>query len=588
MRVLLFCLGLLASFVTMPAAEAQEQAWLQVEAQPSLAGATERARAYASRFPDVEGYQTGSGWYAIVLGPMTPGDAAARLLSLRRANLIPRDSFLSDGSAHGQRFWPAGLPTELVTEPTTEPLAADSAIEQTAIAPEPPAEPVVVALPEETQSQARAAEDALDRDAKMALQTALQWFGHYDSAIDGAFGAVTRKSMAGWQAANGFDPTSVLTTRQRGTLIANQRTDQAEFGFETITEAQSGIEITLPMALLAFDHYEPPFVHYAEKNGSGLRVILISQPGDGANLAGLYDILQTLVIVPPDGERALQEKSFTINAVSADVQSFAYAEAGRGQVKGYLAVWNPADQARMARILPVLKASFRGVGDKALDPGLVPMTDTTRRGLLSGLEVRKPRLSRSGFFITADGLVLTSIEAVTDCGRVTLNRDTAATVTLTDPALGIAVLTPAARLGPPSVAEFSPAPGRIGAAVAVSGYSYEDALPAPVLTFGTLEDLSGLDGTPGLTRIAVPVLPGDAGGPVLDGSGAVLGMLLPAPSGARQLPEGVAFAVPSDLLVARLAQAGVSASTAANSATASPDALSAKGLGMTVLVSCWD
>ena len=31
----------------------------------------------------------------------------------------------------------------------------------------------------------------------------------------------------------------------------------------------------------------------------------------------------------------------------------------------------------------------------------------------------------------------------------------------------------------------------------VAGYSYEDRLPAPVMTFGTLEDVTGLNGETG-------------------------------------------------------------------------------------------
>lgn len=148
--------------------------------------------------------------------------------------------------------------------------------------------------------------------------------------------------------------------------------------------------------MVAFDHYEPPFVHFAERNGSGLRVILISQPGDVAALSGLYDVLQTLA-VPHEGERSKGEKSFTINAQSDTVRSYAYAEAAKGAVKGCLVVWKPGDAARMERILPALKASFRSVGDKALDPGLVPLDAATKAGLFAGLEVRKPKLSRSGF-----------------------------------------------------------------------------------------------------------------------------------------------------------------------------------------------
>jgi S1-C subfamily serine protease len=285
--------------------------------------------------------------------------------------------------------------------------------------------------------------------------------------------------------------------------------------------------VTLPLGLVAFDHYEPPFVHFNPKVEGGMRVILISQPGDRAALYGLYDILQTLALVPLEGERSRNERSFEINGVGPTVQSYAYAELSRGLVKGYLVVWAPEQSKQAERVLTQVKSSFRAVGNRALDPGMVPMTDAARRGLLAGLELRRPKFSRSGFYVDATGKVVTSTEAVAQCGRITLDGVTEASVTLTDSALGLAVLTPKTPLAPQVVAGFQIAADRIGAEVAVAGYAYEDTLPAPVMTFGTLEDVAGLNGEAGVKRLGIATLPGDAGGPVMDGTGAVLGMLLP-------------------------------------------------------------
>jgi hypothetical protein len=151
------------------------------------------------------------------------------------------------------------------------------------------------------------------------------------------------------------------------------------------------------------------------------------------------------------------------------------------------------------------------------------------------------------------------------------------------------VLTPATTLAPPAFAAFATAPARIGGEVTVSGYSYEDSLPAPVLTRGTLEDNAGLAGEAELSRITAPVLPGDAGGPVLDATGAVIGLLLPAATdAAKQLPEGVAFVAQAGAIGQTLAGAGIPLTPAPSIGIATPDALSASALGMTVLVSCWE
>lgn len=577
----------LAALVWAGGASAQDRAWVQVEAQPSLSEAQERARAYAAISNDVVGYQLGSRWYGVALGPYDRATAEATLRQLRGQGLIPRDSFVSDGSNFRDQFWPEGNVEQGAVAPEAEaevPQPEAPAEEVTA----PAVEPVAVE-PEETPAEARRSEAALSQDERMDLQRALQWYGFYNAKIDGAFGAGTRRSMADWQTAMGLEPTGILTSRQRATLVANWRADLAEFGFETVNEGEAGIEINLPLGLVAFDHYEPPFVHFSEKNGSGMRVILISQPGDQSALYGLYDILQTLTIVPMEGERSRKERSFEINGRNADIASYSYAELSQGLIKGYVLVWNPTDDEQAGRVLGAMKASFRPVGNRALDPGMVPMSDATRKGLLSGLEMRRPKLSRSGFYVDGTGRVATTIEAVAACGRITLDGTTDAEVVVSDPATGVALVRPKVALAPPVVGAMQLGPDRLGAEIAVAGYSYEDSLPAPVITFGTLEDTKGLDGQEGVKRLGIATLPGDAGGPVIDSTGAVLGMLLPRETGgSRVMPEGVEFATSAASIAALLQGNGLSATEAPASGALAPEDLTRKAMGMTVLVGCWE
>ena len=128
MKVLGLVIGLCALLMALPVM-AQDKSWLQIEAQPNLNTAMDRARAYAALFPDVEGYRLRNGWYGIALGPTPTDAAAARLLDLRRQNLIPADSYLADGASYTERFWPVGQDaTNLgTTEPAAEaPPAAES------------------------------------------------------------------------------------------------------------------------------------------------------------------------------------------------------------------------------------------------------------------------------------------------------------------------------------------------------------------------------------------------------------------------------------------------------------------------------
>ena len=549
-------------------AGAQEQVWVQIESYPSEETARARATAYAGEFPDVQ-VMSGGAWHAIVLGPYGADDARAALDDLRRSGRVPEDAFVTDGA----KFKSVDV-----------------------VAPSPPPENTGAVSPaaapsDETPKQARASEAELSDADRMALQSALKWYGFYNSSIDGAFGAGTRKSMAAWQEASGFEPTGVLTTQQRATLVANHAADLAEFGFETVTETEAGIEITLPLSLVSFDHYAPPFAHFTEKDGSGLQITLISEPGGVEALAGLYDILQTLEAVPITGPRERKETSFTIEGTSDKVQSYAYAETRDGTVKGYLVAWKPADAARMQRILPALQASFRGLGDKALDPGLVPIDEATKAGMLSGLEFRQPKSVASGFFVDDKGHVATSLANVGACAKLTLGLDTEAGLIAQDAATGLALLAATSPMVPQAVAQLASANPAPGIEIAVAGYSYGARLPAPVLTFGRLDAAAGLTEEPGFLRLAAPLMAGDMGGPVLDTAGRVLGLAIPVPAdSAKHLPQGMALAAGSAPLAALLQGAGIvtPAPVQGSSAALSPDALNTAALGMTVQVACWD
>ncbi len=572
---------LLALVTGSPPAQAQDaDVWVQIEAQPDLAGAEDRARAYAALFPETNGFRLRSGWYAIVLGPFSPAEAERRLATLSSQRLIPTDSFIAFSRNLGDRFWPpegAALPAD--------PVSAE-------VAPEVATEPTVTLakIPDETRAEARDSEVLLTEDQRKDLQTALQWFGFYEGGIDGAYGPGTRASMAAWQEAQGMlEPTGILTSRQRADLMASYADETAAFGFATLTDDEAGITLILPLGLVEFDHYEPPFVHFRSKDPQGPQIILISQPGDQAAFSGLYDVLQTLETVPMTGERSRDEARFRINGLSDTTSTTVFAELRGGLIKGWMLISTPGNEVRDGRILQAMESSFVTDSARALDPGMVPMGAETRAGLLSGLEVRKPRFSRSGFFIDAAGTVLTTAEAVNACGRITLDRGTEATVTLADSASGLALITPTTPLAPRAVAELQLAPERIGTEVMVAGYAYEDRLPAPVMTFGTLEDVTGLNGEAGVKRLAIETLAGDAGGPVLDATGAVIGMLLPAPAdSARLLPAGVQFAASASEIARVLAPSGVTLLQSARRSALAPADLAEAGGGMTVLVSCWD
>lgn len=568
------------SSLALGPALAQEGRWVQLEAHRELDVALDRAQEYQNGIGNVSGFQLPSDWYAITLGPFeTDTDAFEVRRQLRAERAIPADAFVSNGENYGVRVFPAdgAAVAPVVTPPVAE-----------VAAPEPLAAAVPEPEPEETLREAQAGERALDRDERAEIQTALQWFGFYTQRIDAAFGPGTRRSMAAWQADRGFDDTGVLTTRQRAQLLDEYQGELAALGMQTMRDEEAGIEIALPMAMVDFDRYEAPFSHFTAKDDSGVQVLLLSQPGNQATLFGLYEIMQTLEIVPLDGDRERSSNSFVLTGQNDDLRSHTFARFRGGQIKGFTLVWTPERDDQMARVLPMMQDSFTTFGG-TLPESTGQASQIARSALLAGLSVRRPDFSRSGFYIDATGTVVTTAAAVAQCERVTIDEAYTARIRAVDEALNIAVLEPETPLVPLAFAQFADGAAPLGQEVTISGFSFEDMLTRPVLTFGRLDADTGLNGEDGILRLNATVAQGDLGGPIFGQNGAVIGLLSGQPDmDNRQLPPEVNFAASSQAIRAFLSQNGVSSGTLRDGVTVTPQHLTRVAGDLTVLVSCWN
>lgn len=591
----------LAWMVATGAARAQEEtAWVQIEARRTLTEAQSQVRGYAGRLEDVVGHALSSGWYGIALGPYSAEDAGVVLRSLRASGAIPQDSFIVDGGNFGAQFWPVGTGAATTPQALPEAVAAGTAPEtapetapdlsQAEPAPETiaAAEPEPEPEPDETPREAQASEAALSRGEKEQLQIALQWAGFYNSTIDGLFGRGTRGAMAAWQEANGYDPTGVLTTRQRAALIADYNSVLDGLDLQRVRDDATGIEMVLPTGVVAFAAYDPPFARFNPRGDLPAQVLLISQEGTRERMFGLYEILQTLEIVPPEGPRERRDTGFTLEGIDDRTHSFTEVRLIDGQIKGFTLVWPAGDEERRTRLLAEMRASFTPVAG-VLDPALARPGEDQAVDLVSGLAVRKPILTRSGFFIDGRGTVVTTADVTTGCGSLTIDGGTEARVAYRDADRGLAVLTPEAPLSPRAVAAFQTGVPRIQSEVAVAGFPFGGVLAAPAVTFGRIADIRGLNGEEEVKRLALTATDGDAGGPVMDNGGAVLGMLLPrTQDDGRILPNDVGFSLDAEAVLGALSEAGFVAQRTDSIAAITPELLARRAAEVTVLVSCWE
>lgn len=583
MKTLAIWVICLAFAVTAQSARAQDGMWIQLEAQPSLTAAQTRAQVYTASQDLIAGFALGRNWFAVVMGPYSREDAATKLRQLKQDGIAPGDAFLTDGARFGLQFWPVGVAAPTTAQPlaTDPPSAADAAVATVT------SDAAPVTLPDETVQEARVSEQSLSQKQKEELQTAMAWAGFYEARIDGAFGRGTRGAMEAWQLANGYTPTGILTTAQRAQLVGAYNAVLDGMDLQTVRDTAAGIEMLIPTGVVSFQEYEPPFARFAAKGDLPAQVLLISQEGDRNRMSGLYEILQTLAVVPTEGERSRNDDGFRINGIGPDVQTYITARLTDGQIKGFALIWPAGDDARFSRIRDEMEASFTIV-DGVLDPAMAQPDDDQAVDLVAGLQIRRPKLSRTGFYIDKNGSVLTDAMAVETCDEITIDGSHDATVKMRDDTLGIAVLTPTEPLSPQSVAAFQTQIPRLQSEVAVAGYPYGGVLVSPTLTFGRLADIRGLNGEDNVKRLALAAQDGDAGGPVFDNGGAVLGMLLPRkPLNGQVLPADVSFLLDADEILAALTAAGIAANTTDTLAYMPPETLTLRAAESTVLVSCW-
>lgn len=591
--------GLAGTVVTVrpdpvQAQQGEAQVWIQIEAKNSRPRIEERLRVWSETLPNVTGFVMASGWYAAALGPYSRQEAADVLNELRLLRAIPSDSFIADARVYRSALEPLGpAPVEALPPPISGAQPAPT----TPIEVSPLGIGTEAALPgprglldPESPAEARRAESQLTRDERIEIQRALLWAGVLRSGVDGVFGPGTRGAVAAWQEAMRREPTGYLTRYQREELLGSWRAELSALGLDLVRDEEAGIEAELPLALVAFDTYAPPFATYKAKGDSGMEIRLISQPGDQQALAELYDRLQTSGLLTGEGPRSRRPRGFEITALSDMAEGHAWAELSEGVIKGYLVTARRADGARTARVLRGLQTSFRSLPGQVLDPGLVPLEESAKAAMLTGIEKRQPKRAGSGVFATPTGLVVTAQSVVEACGKITLDGGVEAQILAADPGAGVALLQPRAALAPRGVARFAESLPQPGSEVAVAGYSFGADLPLPSMTFGRFEAPTGLDGQPGRARLSLPALMGDIGGPVLGEDGRVIGILQAVPaSPGRELPETVSYLAPAPTVIAGLQarMPGLQSLPPAGGRMVAED-LSQIGNAMAVQVLCWN
>lgn len=286
------------------------------------------------------------------------------------------------------------------------------------------------------------------------------------------------------------------------------------------------------------------------------------------------------------------------SAYGADPALIAEAQRLLGRL-GYDA--GPADGVAGRRTRGAVAAYQRASGmpeDGEIDADLVEHLRRAVAARAAPPVERQPAVtgSGSGFFVSAEGHVLSNAHVVKGCRRLRVQppggEAIGASLLARAAADDLALLK--AETDPPAAAQFrTGAPLRQGESVLAYGFPLAGALASSGnATVGHVTALAGLGDDSRLLQISAPVQPGNSGGPLLDASGGVVGVIvgkLDALKTARaigDIPQNVNFAIKASVATNFLEAQGVPFATQPAGRALATEDIAARARAITVRVDC--
>lgn len=206
---------------------------------------------------------------------------------------------------------------------------------------------------------------------------------------------------------------------------------------------------------------------------------------------------------------------------------------------------------------------------------------------------RKPakRSTGTGFIVSADGYILTNNHVVAGCAEIHI-KPLVVPVVATDAKRDLALLKVGANFK--RFATFRDGAIRKGESVVVAGFPLHGVLASDLkITTGTVSGLAGPGNNSTLLQLSAPIQKGNSGGPLLDLSGHVVGVIvskLDALKMARatgDIPQNVNFAIKGDVAREFMAAHNVQVVTAPSIADLAPADVAERAQLYTALFECW-
>ena len=431
----------------------------------------------------------------------------------------------------------------------------------------------------------REAQAEFDGGLNIKLRQIMQlWLiaGGYTNAVPTEhFTPHTFKAVQQFQAENGYAPTGRLDTAQVERLIAVAKPTIAQWGFEKVVFPNHAATIWVPFGLGLDVRSTESGLHYKDRQG---RLSLDFVSVAHGSVYGVHDAM--LADKNAKGwdihYEAAKDDWFVISATSPDNADHYYRYHQDGDaVTGFALEWNNAAGNINGERIAVIDSAVLGAsmkGDFFVDPpgsdapaataNAAPPPEQQPAALPTNPAPEPPKpegvTTGTAFFVSDDGYLVTNAHVVADCTKVMVKTDDGAVMEAAQTAadatndLAILKLSFAPGKAPKRVAALRLG-ARLGEGVEAFGFPHTDLLSTSGnFTLGNVAALTGLHDDSRYLQVSVPVQAGNSGGPLLDASGNLVGVVsakldaVKVAAASGDLPQNVNFAVKSAIVASFL------------------------------------
>lgn len=470
-----------------------------------------RAWIFANRWEDEANvYASRNGWYAISVAVVDTSVASAVLERGKSTGVLPSDAYCSTGESYLRQVeWGADQARSSGT-PTSR-LWADF-----------DARPLSLA-------------------EKRYLQAALALEGYYTGLIDGVWGRGSQDALERFTRTQ-FDrePSNV----DAAYLLSITIDTFADDGWQEKEVSYLAISVLLPMKKMSMTEKDGLWEQWSHSE-KDLRVTfndlnaldLVNVHRDHANRSDRtgepYTVRQPdrWVTSVKNNWGTGYIRSELIDGTWSTVAVYA-ANAHRaelGVISGGIKVGRPSSIAPESDGLLLSYASELAAAIAA-DEASKQNTDGNGRFGVSQppqddrREATQANSSGTGFFINSEGAMLTNAHVIEGCQAVTVDGKPADIVTVSQ-TFDLAVVKPR-HVEDVSHLSFARTEAGLNADITIAGYPLHGLLGGLNVSRGSVSSMKGLGGDETSIQISAPVQPGNSGGPVIDRSGNIVGVVV--------------------------------------------------------------